>query len=109
RATGSQRIEGNRVRILRDAQANFDAWLDAIAKAQRTIMFESYLWRDDAIGQKFVEALGARAREGIHVYVVFDWLGSFGAADLEAGLRASGAKVGVFNPFSISSPLGWVS
>jgi cardiolipin synthase len=109
RATGSSRIEGNRVRILRDAAENFNAWLDAIATAQRTILFESYLWRDDEIGQKFASALAERARDGVSVYVVYDWLGSFRADDLWAGLRAAGAKVRVFNPFAIDSPLGWVS
>jgi len=109
RATGSPRIDGNRVRILRDAKENFTAWLDAIANAQRTILFESYLWRDDEIGQKFAAALGARARDGIRVYVIYDWLGSFAADDLWAGLRAEGAQVRVFNRFALDSPLGWVS
>src|SRR5258707_13819599 len=92
RATGSPRIDGNRVRILRDANDNFTAWLDAIASAQRTILFESYLWRDDEIGQKFAAALGARAREGVRVYVVYDWLGSFSARALWAGLRAEAVQ-----------------
>ena len=33
RATGAERIEGNRVRLLRDAAENYPAWLDAIAAA----------------------------------------------------------------------------
>jgi cardiolipin synthase len=109
RATGSPRIDGNAVRILRDAQENFSAWLDAIGAARRTILFESYLWDDDEVGQRFVDALSARAHAGVRVYVVYDWLGSRGTADLWAGLRAAGVQVRVFNRFSVDSPLGWVS
>jgi len=109
RATGSPRIEGNAVRILRDAAENYPAWLDAIANAERTILFESYLWRDDDVGREFVAELGARARDGVRVCVIYDWLGSLGAGNLWTDLRAAGAEVRCFNPFSLESPLSWVS
>ena len=109
RATGSPRIEGNAVRILRDAAENFPAWLEAIAAAERTVLFESYLWDDDEVGREFVAALAARARAGVRVCVVYDWLGSLGAGSLWTDLRAAGAEVRCFNPFTLESPLGWVS
>jgi len=109
RATGSPRIEGNAVRILRDAAENFPAWLDAIGKAERTILFESYLWADDDVGREFVAALAARARAGVRVRVIYDWLGSLGARALWSELRAAGAEVRRFNPFAITTPLAWVS
>jgi len=109
RATGSPRIEGNAVRILRDAGQNFAAWLEAIGSAERTILFESYLWRDDDVGREFVAALAARARAGVRVRVVYDWLGSLGARNLWAELSAAGAQVRCFNPFAITTPLAWLS
>jgi len=109
RATGSPRIEGNAVRILRDAAENFPAWLDAIGRAERTILFESYLWADDDVGREFAAALSARARDGIRVCVIYDWLGSLGARDLWAELRAAGAEVRRFNRFAIATPLAWLS
>jgi cardiolipin synthase A/B len=109
RAAGAPRIEGNAVRLLRDAAENYPAWLAAIAAATRTILFESYLFEDDAVGREFTAALAARAREGIRVRVVYDCLGSRGSGNLWAELRAAGAQVRGFNPFRLDSPLGWLS
>ncbi len=109
RATGSPRIEGNAVRILRDAAEHYPAWLAAIAAAETTILFESYLVTDDDVGREFANALADRARAGVRVRVIGDWLGSFGADPLWDSLRAAGAEVRVFNPFRFDSPLGWLS
>ncbi|MGH8567366.1 MAG: hypothetical protein ACREXU_04940, partial [Gammaproteobacteria bacterium] len=46
RAGGAPLIAGNAVRLLRDAGENYPAWLDAIAAAERTIHFESYIIHD---------------------------------------------------------------
>jgi len=109
RATGSPRIEGNAVRLLRDAVENHPAWLAAIQAAKRTILFESYLFADDTVGREFAAALAAKAREGVRVRVVYDWLGSRSAGDLWPELLAAGAQVRGFNPFRLDSPLGWLS
>jgi cardiolipin synthase len=109
RAAGSPRIEGNAVRLLRDARENYPAWLAAIRSATRTILFESYLIEDDGVGREFAVALAARAREGIRVRIVYDCLGSRGGGGLWQGLRDAGVEVRGFNPFRLDSPLGWLS
>ena len=109
RATGSPRIEGNAVHILRDAAENYPAWLAAIGAAKRTILFESYLIDDDDVGREFVAALTARASEGVRVRVVYDWLGSYASADMWLPLVSAGAEVRCFNRFRLDSPLGWLS
>ncbi len=108
RATGSARVEGNAVRLLCDAAENYPAWLDAIAAATRTILFESYLFEDDAVGREFTAALAAKARAGVRVRVVYDCLGSGRSGALWEELRGAGAQVRGFNPFRIDSPLGWL-
>ena len=109
RASGASLISGNAVRVLRDARENFPAWLDAIRAAQHTILFESYLFRDDDVGREFIAALAVRAREGVRVRLIYDWLGSRGAHALFRELRDAGGVVRVFNPPRFDSPLGWVS
>ncbi len=109
RAAGSDPIGGNAVRILRDAAEHFPVWLDAIRSAERSILFESYLFSNDAVGREFTVALAERARAGVRVYVVYDWLGSLGARPLWKPLIAAGAHVRSFNPPRIDSPLGWLS
>jgi cardiolipin synthase len=109
RATGAQSIGGNAVRLLLDAAQNYPAWLSAIAGARRAILFESYIIDDDDVGRAFAAALAERARAGVRVLVVYDWLGSHRSDALWAPLRAAGADVRGFNPPSLSSPLGWLT
>ncbi len=109
RAAGAPLVAGNRVRVLRDATQNYPAWLEAIAAARRHIFFESYIFSDDEIGRMFVAALEERARQGVKVHVLYDWLGTSWARRLFSGLRAAGGEVRVFNPPRLDSPFGWVS
>lgn len=110
RAAGAHRIEGNSVRQLRDAVENYPAWLDAIAAAERYVYFEAYIMRDDVAGRRFADALMAKAREGVSVYLLYDWLGAFRKtpARFWRMLRDGGIEVRRFNPFTLASPLGWV-
>src|SRR5260370_26073329 len=50
----------------------FDAMLEAIDAAQQSIYLETYIWKDDAVGQEFQEHLARKASEGVAVYVIFD-------------------------------------
>lgn len=109
RATGAASSEGNSARMLLDARENFPAWLDAIRRAQRLILFECYIFDDDDVGREFARALADRARDGVHVYVLYDWLGSFRSDALWGPLREAGVRVAAFNPFQVASPLGWTT
>jgi len=109
RATGAALTEGNAVRLLLDARENFPAWLDAIRAARRYVLFESYIIADDRVGREFVEALAAKARAGVRVCVVYDWLGSTKWKAPWADLHAAGAEVHCFNPPSFASPLAWLA
>jgi cardiolipin synthase len=111
RAAGAPLSTGNRVDLLIDAQANFDAWLDAIANARANILFGNYIFRDDEVGRGFVAALAERARAGVRVCVLHDWLGCLGQsrARFWQPLREAGGDVRTFNPFDPLSPFGWVN
>ncbi len=50
--------------------------LEAIRGARRTICFETFIYWSGSIGRKFAEALSERARAGVKVHVVLDWVGS---------------------------------
>jgi cardiolipin synthase len=111
RATGAPLIHGNRVRLLRDAEENYPAWLEAIASARRAINFESYIIHEDEMGREFARALEAKAREGVRVRVVYDWLGAVGKTSrgFWRRLREAGAEVRPFNPPSFTEPFGWLN
>ncbi|WP_017933716.1 phospholipase D-like domain-containing protein [Nocardioides sp. Iso805N] len=44
----------------------------AIEDAQRQVLFESYIWKGDEVGQRFKIALMDAAARGVEVYCVFD-------------------------------------
>jgi cardiolipin synthase len=69
-------VGGNRVTPLQNGEQIFPAMLAAIAGAQRTICFETYIYWQGGIARRFADALAARARAGVHVHVLLDALGS---------------------------------
>ncbi len=107
RATGSQTIEGNRIRLQFEGSSTFEAWLEAIDGASRFVYFENYVVRDDRVGRAFREALIAKARQGVPVHVVHDWIGCWATPRrywkpfLEAGVQ-----VRAFNRPSFRDPFG---
>jgi cardiolipin synthase len=111
RAAGAPLIAGNGIRLLIDAKENYPAWLDAIAGAQHYIHFESYIIHEDEVGWHFADALIAKAREGVRVRVLYDWLGGLGKTSRSfwKHLRAGGVEVRCYNPPRLDSPLGWLS
>ena len=50
----------------------YEAMLTAIDAAQESIYLETYIWKDDAVGQAFKDHLASKAAQGVEVYVVFD-------------------------------------
>ena len=76
RAAGAPLIPGNRVNLLKNAGENYPAWLGAMRSAEKCIHFESYLIYEDEVGNEFAEVLAAKAREGVCVRLIYDWLGT---------------------------------
>jgi cardiolipin synthase len=111
RAAGAPLVQENRIQLLRNAQENYPAWLAAIASANETVNFESYIIHADDIGQRFAELLCAKARDRVRVRVIYDWFGARGASSwgLWRRLRQAGVEVRCFNPPRLDSPLGWLS
>lgn len=110
RAAGAPLVSGNHVR-LQDGRENYPAWLAAIRAATDHVHFENYFIQDDAVGREFSEAFLARARDGVHVRIIYDWMGNFEKANRRfwRTLRAAGVEVRTYNPLQLSSPLGWIS
>jgi len=111
RAAGAQLIAGNSVRLLKDARENYPAWLDAMSAARHRIHFESYIIHEDGTGKKFADALIGKAREGVRVRLIYDWMGGFGKTSgrFWSRLREEGVEVRCYNPPRLDSPLGWLS
>jgi len=95
---GPALVPGNHAVALVNGDEIFPAMLKAIREAQRTIDFETYIYWSGATGKAFADALSERARAGVRVSVLLDWIGS-GKLDerlLEA-MRSSGVEVQRYN------------
>jgi cardiolipin synthase len=89
---------GNRVALLRNGPATFDAMLARIANAREHVSLESYIVRSDAVGDRFAPELISAARRGVRTRVIFDWIGSRSTSHrFVKQLRAGGVEVGIFN------------
>lgn len=69
-------IEGNKVETLLNGDQIFPAMLAAIRGAKKTITFETYIYWSETIGEEFSAALVERARAGVKVHVMLDFIGS---------------------------------
>jgi cardiolipin synthase len=102
RAAGSRPIPGNAVELLTDGPEIFGAALDAIGAARRWIHFDNYIFRGDATGRRFAEALAERARAGVPVRLLVDWFGSAGTpGHFWSRLHRDGVEVRFFGPFKV--------
>lgn len=98
RATGSPTLQGNRIRLQFEGPNTFEIWLEAINSAQRFVYFENYLVRDDRVGRAFREALVRKAREGVPVFLLYDWIGCWATPrKYWKPLRQAGVRVCAFN------------
>jgi cardiolipin synthase len=50
----------------------YDDMLAAIEGAQRQVLFETYIWKGDEVGEQFKAALAAAAARGVEVYCIYD-------------------------------------
>lgn len=75
-AVGATFTEGNRITVLKNGDEIFPAMLEAIASAQRSIDFVTFVYWKGEIAQKFASALAERSLHGVKVRVVLDAFGS---------------------------------
>ena len=63
--------------------------LAAIDGAQKQILFETYIWKGDEIGEQFKKALTAAADRGVEVYCIYDGFANLVVSPASSGSRPS--------------------
>ena len=108
RVSGATAVGGNDVQILVDATENYPEWIKAIESAEDYIFFESYIIHDDEQGNLFADLLIKKAKEGVDIKLIYDWMGGFGKTSRSywKRLRKNGIEVRCFNPPKLLDPLG---
>jgi cardiolipin synthase A/B len=96
-------VRGNAVEIVQNG-AFFDALLEDIAAARRSVHFETFLWKEGALGRRMAEAFSAKAREGVKVRLVLDAQGTrkMGEAAREQ-MRAAGCELAIYHPRTLKN------
>jgi cardiolipin synthase len=90
---------GNAVQGLLNGDEIFPAMLAAIRSARRTITFETFIYWSGRIGEEFADALSERARAGVSVHILLDWVGSGRMEDrLLEEMEDSGVQVRKYHP-----------
>lgn len=96
---------GNRVRPLDNGDEAYPAMLEAIGSARRSVFLCSYIFDDDEVGQRFVEALAAARDRGADVRVVIDGVGEFYSRPrIGRRLRRAGIAFARFLPPQLLPP-----
>lgn len=95
---GPSIVEGNDVMDLQNGDRIFPPMLAAIRAARRSITFETYIYWSGDIGKQFADALSERARAGVKVHVLLDWVGSSKMEDSYLDeMRAAGVEIEKFH------------
>ena len=68
-------FKNNQIDIMTDGYAFFPALLKDIAQAKHHIHIDIYIFEDDALGYMIADALIDKARQGIHVRIIYDDVG----------------------------------
>ena len=95
---GPPLVGGNRVQELINGDQIFPAMLAAIRSAQQSITFETFIYWSGDIGSEFAAALSERAKAGVKVHVLIDWVGSAKIDDdFLQKMQASGVQIRKFH------------
>jgi len=98
-ASLSRFIPGNQVTLLQNGEAYFPAIEAAFDRARHEIYLETYIYENDASGQRIADALKRAVLRGVNAYVLID---GYGSKDLPRSmldhLRADGVKALIYRP-----------
>ena len=92
-------LSGNHVTVYTDGTEAFESMLAAIDSAVEEVLLEAYIFRDDATGLAFRDALSRAADRGAAVRVLADAFGSYETrAEFWTSLKSRNVEVRPFHP-----------
>jgi cardiolipin synthase A/B len=99
--SGSSLLTGNKVTLLIDGPATYDAMFKAIRNARDHINFETYMFDDDELGRRFADLLLQKQAEGVQVNLIYDGVGCMTTPSaFFQRLRDGGIDAAEFNPIN---------
>src|SRR5689334_7023018 len=90
-------VAGNAATVLENGTF-FDVLITRIQAARKSVHFETFLWKEGALGRRVADALIDRAQAGVKVRVMLDAEGSKAAGDaVMQQMRDAGCRVVFFH------------
>ncbi|SDR76729.1 cardiolipin synthase [Brevibacterium sandarakinum] len=65
-------VEDSQLSIYTDGATLYDDMLDEIGSASESIQMETFIWKNDEMGQKFIDAFNAAAKRGVNIHIIYD-------------------------------------
>ncbi|MCA1827109.1 MAG: phospholipase D-like domain-containing protein [Myxococcales bacterium] len=88
---------GNKLDLVDNGRV-FDAAIEEIVKARRSIHIDSFIWSEGKVSDRLIDAIGRRTRAGVQCRVIVDAVGSPNFGGLEKRLQGIGCEVHRFRP-----------
>ncbi|MCK4565411.1 MAG: cardiolipin synthase, partial [Verrucomicrobia bacterium] len=91
-------LNGNSVDLLVDGEETFKSILDGLDLAEKYILFQFFIVKDDELGREVKAHLVAKAKQGVRIYFLYDEVGSHTlTAAYKKELLNVGIEVQAFN------------
>lgn len=98
-------LASNQVTTLLNGDQIFPAMLSAVRAAEKTICLETYIYWSGDIGRQFADVLAEKAKAGVKVHVIIDWIGSRRIdSSLLRLMEDAGVEVERYNPLVWYAP-----
>lgn len=70
--TFHSRVEDSQLSVYTDGSTLYEDMLDEIGSAAESIQMETFIWKNDEVGQKFIDAFNAAAARGVDIHLIYD-------------------------------------
>ena len=65
-------VEESELNIYTDGSTLYEAMIDAIDSARESILMETFIWKNDEVGQRFIDAFNAASDRGVEIHLIYD-------------------------------------
>ena len=100
----AQLHQGSSISLLSDGGSFYPRELEAIRAATKSVHVEAFIFHPSPVGERFLDALVDRAKAGVDVKVIVDFIGSMPTPDrFFKPLRDAGGRVCWYQPLRITT------
>lgn len=70
--TFGSKVAHSQLDIYTDGATLYEDMIAAIDSARESILMETFIWKNDEVGQRFVDAFNAAAARGVDIHLIYD-------------------------------------